>query len=84
MADWRIADWGSLLCDVHGFRPPRSPASSADSESAWTRTQNAPVGDQFRGLPGPVQFQVRMPEAILHFPQGGLRTGRLYFGHPAM
>ena len=46
--------------------------------------------------PGPAQFQVRTPEAILHFTLGGLRIEAdwstdehwadcgLHFGHPAM
>eukprot|EP00969_Alexandrium_andersonii_P271721 12009749-Alexandrium_andersonii.AAC.1 len=30
-------------------------------------------GTAFEADPGLAQFQVRMPEAILHFPQGGLQ-----------
>eukprot|EP00969_Alexandrium_andersonii_P102481 4523285-Alexandrium_andersonii.AAC.1 len=30
-------------------------------------------GPNFEAAPGPAQFQVRRPEAVLHFPHGGLR-----------
>eukprot|EP00969_Alexandrium_andersonii_P319298 14105445-Alexandrium_andersonii.AAC.1 len=53
-------------------------------------------GHQFEATPGPAHFQVRTLEAMLQYPQGGLRieadcsTGRpradcgLGFGHVAM
>eukprot|EP00969_Alexandrium_andersonii_P077274 3406956-Alexandrium_andersonii.AAC.1 len=61
--------------------------------------QNAPFGsvrDQFEAVPGPAQFQVRTPEAMLHVRQLGLRIGAdcstdehwvdcgLHLGHLAM
>eukprot|EP00969_Alexandrium_andersonii_P149976 6632100-Alexandrium_andersonii.AAC.1 len=33
IADWRIADWNSLLGDFVPSDPPESPLSRADSES---------------------------------------------------
>eukprot|EP00969_Alexandrium_andersonii_P216879 9579549-Alexandrium_andersonii.AAC.1 len=30
-------------------------------------------GANFQAIPRPARFQVRMPEATSHFPQGGLR-----------
>eukprot|EP00969_Alexandrium_andersonii_P034643 1515587-Alexandrium_andersonii.AAC.1 len=53
-------------------------------------------GTSFEAAPGPAQFQVRTPEAILRFREGGLRIEAdcstdapladcgLHFGHPAM
>eukprot|EP00969_Alexandrium_andersonii_P357226 15448311-Alexandrium_andersonii.AAC.1 len=38
--------------------------------------QSAPrasFGGTFEAVPGPAQFQVRTPEAILHVPKRGLR-----------
>eukprot|EP00969_Alexandrium_andersonii_P104366 4605432-Alexandrium_andersonii.AAC.1 len=53
-------------------------------------------GAKFEAVFGPAQFQVRMPEAILHVTQGGLRIevycrpggpgadGGLHFGLPGV
>eukprot|EP00969_Alexandrium_andersonii_P359215 15452683-Alexandrium_andersonii.AAC.1 len=44
IADWRIADWRSLLRDVAPLGPPEAPLSSPDLESVREVAQNAPLG----------------------------------------
>eukprot|EP00969_Alexandrium_andersonii_P252712 11168496-Alexandrium_andersonii.AAC.1 len=80
-------------------RTPSSPSSivglGISAKSGAERTPRGLGGTNSQAFPGPAQFQVRTPEAILHLTHGGLRIGvdcstdgpwadcGLHFGRPA-